>query len=139
MESATGADVQGLANGCKAFRQEYGVYPPEDGWLTELHGAGNAVVNHRRLVFVFPNTMSDAWGNPFVYRLPGTHNTNLFDLYSMGEDARSETGGNDRQPNAARLSAPVGDAGAVGPHRQLVETAAHQPGRDAMSGLVGQR
>jgi len=28
----------------------------------------------------------DPWGNDYIYRLPGTHNTSSYDLYSLGPD-----------------------------------------------------
>jgi hypothetical protein len=37
----------------------------------------------------------DPWGNDYIYRYPGRYKTNSFDLYSLGEDGRSTTGGND--------------------------------------------
>ncbi|MBU0759564.1 MAG: type II secretion system major pseudopilin GspG [Candidatus Omnitrophica bacterium] len=36
----------------------------------------------------------DAWGSPFVYVNPGTHNTYSYDLYSLGTDGKGD--GNDR-------------------------------------------
>ena len=37
----------------------------------------------------------DAWGRPFVYVVPGRHQPRSFDLYSLGADGKSATGGND--------------------------------------------
>ncbi len=37
----------------------------------------------------------DLWGNPYVYRSPGTQGTNAYEIYSMGADRRSKSGGND--------------------------------------------
>src|ERR1041384_350882 len=37
----------------------------------------------------------DAWDRDFVYVCPGVRNTNGFDLYSLGGDGVSKTGGND--------------------------------------------
>lgn len=39
--------------------------------------------------------VQDAWGHRFVYVVPGIHNTNAFDLYSLGEDGVSKSAGND--------------------------------------------
>ena len=38
---------------------------------------------------------SDLWGNRYVYRSPGVHGTNGYEIFSMGEDGRSKSGGND--------------------------------------------
>ena len=37
---------------------------------------------------------NDPWGNPYVYRYPGQHNTGSYDLYSYGPDGQ-EGGGDD--------------------------------------------
>jgi general secretion pathway protein G len=37
---------------------------------------------------------NDPWGNPYVYRYPGTHNPYSLDVFSMGPDGR-EGGGDD--------------------------------------------
>jgi general secretion pathway protein G len=37
----------------------------------------------------------DGWGHDFVYRCPGQHNTNRFDIYSYGRDGLSKSGGED--------------------------------------------
>ncbi len=38
---------------------------------------------------------SDPWGHQFIYLCPGKHNTNAFDVYSLGRDGMSTTGGAD--------------------------------------------
>ena len=84
-----------LSNACEAFRDAYGAYPPQDTWLAELQATGEAVVNRRGSPFVEPDTAHDAWGQAFVYRLPGRHNSDSFDLYSLGADGKTETDGDD--------------------------------------------
>lgn len=42
-----------------------------------------------------PQVSLDPWGEAIVYRYPGVHNTNGYDLYSMGADRLSITGGED--------------------------------------------
>lgn len=37
----------------------------------------------------------DPWGREYVYRYPGIHNTNSYDLYSTGGDETSKSGGDD--------------------------------------------
>jgi hypothetical protein len=38
----------------------------------------------------------DAWDHEFIYRNPGVHDTNnVYDLYSLGPDGISKSGGND--------------------------------------------
>ena len=42
-----------------------------------------------------PENLKDRWGRAFVYQCPGVHNTNTFDLYSLGPDGVSKSGGDD--------------------------------------------
>ena len=42
-----------------------------------------------------PHDLIDPWGHDYVYRCPGLHSTNGFDLYSCGRDGISATGGSD--------------------------------------------
>jgi general secretion pathway protein G len=35
--------------------------------------------------------LADEWGNGFVYRFPGTHNADWYDLWSLGPDGVSGT------------------------------------------------
>lgn len=42
-----------------------------------------------------PTIPLDPWGREYVYRYPGTHNTNSFDLYSTGADGISKSSGDD--------------------------------------------
>jgi general secretion pathway protein G len=36
----------------------------------------------------------DPWGKTYIYKFPGTHNTDSYDLYSLGKDGQ-EGGGDD--------------------------------------------
>ena len=40
---------------------------------------------------------TDPWARPYVYKYPGTHNTDSYDLYSLGKDGVE--GGNDNIAN----------------------------------------
>ena len=42
-----------------------------------------------------PKIPQDAWNHDYVYRYPGIHNTNGYDLYSCGYDGISKSGGED--------------------------------------------
>jgi type II secretion system protein G len=57
------------------------ITPPNDGSLTNWHGP-----------YLDPATApEDPWGHPYVYRFPGIHNTDSYDLYSPGLDDVSKT------------------------------------------------
>ena len=42
-----------------------------------------------------PKVPADTWGHDYMYRFPGVYNTNGFDLYSLGSDGISKSGGDD--------------------------------------------
>lgn len=42
-----------------------------------------------------PQIPLDVWGHDYVYRYPGIHHTNSYDLYSTGPDGASKSGGGD--------------------------------------------
>ena len=90
----TASNIRHLSDGCELFQEIYDVYPPQDTWLDELRGTSR-VVNRRRSVFVALKNVLDGWGNTFVYRFPGRHNPDSFDLYSLGADGKSQTDGDD--------------------------------------------
>src|SRR3989339_1938443 len=90
------ADVKMLSQACKAFQIVYGVYPPEKTWMSELRPDINAVINTNGLHFIEGGTKAiDPWDNPFVYKYPGKHNPDSFDLFSLGCDGITKTDGND--------------------------------------------
>jgi general secretion pathway protein G len=80
---------------CKAFKDEHGVFPAEETWFDELTGTHKAVINKRRIGWANLATTNDPWGNPYIYKCPGKHNTHSIDFYSRGRDGLSKTGGDD--------------------------------------------
>lgn len=38
--------------------------------------------------YIKPEALLDPWGEPFEYRIPGTHNPHAFDLWSKGPDGQ---------------------------------------------------
>ena len=90
----TAFHMRGLSDACESFRKQYDVYPPQNTWSAELQ-ATSTVVNRQRIPFVAPETALDGWGQGFVYRFPGRHNPDSFDLYSLGADGKTETDGED--------------------------------------------
>jgi general secretion pathway protein G len=69
--AAAKTDISNLDTAFDAFEVDTGRYPTV-----------------KRLV------LNDPWGNPYVYRCPGQHNTSGYDLYSFGPDGQ-EGGGDD--------------------------------------------
>lgn len=89
-------DIRRLSMSLDSFRYEYGIYPAPETWRTELVGTSNCTLNTHRIKFVeSEQDLVDRWGNAYVFIAPGIRNTNTFDLYSLGSDGRSASGGND--------------------------------------------
>jgi hypothetical protein len=63
----------------------------------------------------------DIWKNNYVYRCPGIHNTNAYDLYSCGFDGISVSGGEDLDDiNNWDPNSPHGGNDFALNHRQLI-------------------
>ncbi|MDB5320886.1 MAG: xcpT 11, partial [Phycisphaerales bacterium] len=62
----------------------------EEGLRALAERPGNAT--NWRAVLEAKDVQADPWGNPWVYRYPGSQNPDGFDLYSTGPDGRE---GND--------------------------------------------
>ena len=89
-------EIRAIAHAAKAFSLDYGKFPPNDLWLAELAHPSNAVVNTRRILYLEMDASgSDPWGKRYNYRSPGIHNTNGVDVWSVGLDGESKSGGGD--------------------------------------------
>ena len=94
--TATKADISAIATAMDTFEIDNGRYPTtEEGinallvqptGLTDWHGP-----------YIGKTSGNDPWGNPFIYKCPGEHNTDGFDLYSYGPDGQE--GGGDAIDN----------------------------------------
>jgi general secretion pathway protein G len=93
--SRTDYDIRSLAGSIESYRKEVGRLPsPEQYWI-ELQRAGFGYLNKT-------GPPSDAWGRPFVYRMPGKHGD--FDLLSYGLDGIDQDGGLDDISNWAGVN-----------------------------------
>src|SRR5678815_6173878 len=84
--SHTFHDIESLALALEMYHMDLGKYPdPHDYWLTL----------QRTNMWYFPEAgpLRDRWGQPLVYRVPGTHGA--FDLYSVGPDGIDNNGERD--------------------------------------------
>jgi len=65
--------------------------------------------------YVDPGVPKDPWGHDYIYVFPGKNNKQGFDLYSLGEDGKTATAGNDPDdinnwdPESGRSYYPRGD------------------------------
>ena len=89
------ADLAGMKTAFDLFAIDYGRYPTtSEGVAALLNCPTNIPTSKWRGPYLGRKPI-DSWGNAYVYRHPGIHNTNSFDLYSCGADGISKSGGND--------------------------------------------
>jgi len=93
LHNATEADVRQLDGAVMTFGLEHGRYPSQSEGLSLLvTGFPGETAKDSGYIKVL---RKDWWGRDYVYRFPSLHNTNGPDIYSLGEDGISKTGGND--------------------------------------------
>jgi general secretion pathway protein G len=95
--AAAKTDISMIDNALDLFEQDTGRYPSTDEGLRALTDAGSLPNWHGP--YIKRGVPNDPWGNPYVYRYPGQHNTSGADLFSMGPDGRE---GNDDITNWAQ-------------------------------------
>lgn len=90
-KTAAQTDISMLEGQIDIFEQDCGRFPSNDEGITALvQQPANAP--KWKGPYIKRGVPKDPWGNPYVYRYPGTHNPNGYDLYSTGPDGRE---GND--------------------------------------------
>jgi general secretion pathway protein G len=88
---ATKTQISSIKGALDMFEQDNGHFPQNDEGLRALvEKPSSNAAGWKKYLETMP---VDGWGNPFVYRIPGT-NGKEFDIISYGPDAR-EGGGDD--------------------------------------------
>ena len=95
MHGSCFASLRQLDGALEVFRVEHDRYPTQAEGLSALANRPADIPAEKWSAYL-KEVYRDPWGNDYVYRYPGIHNTNSFDLYSLGENGRSKTGGNDQ-------------------------------------------
>jgi len=91
--TAASVDVANIELALDAFEVDCGRHPTtEEGLRALLEQPSNA--NRWKGAYLKKGMPKDPWGNPYVYRCPGQHNADGYDLYSFGPDGQ-EGGGDD--------------------------------------------
>jgi general secretion pathway protein G len=90
-DAAAKTDISSLETAIDAFEVDCGRFPSSEEGLSALVTAPSGVQNWRG-PYIKRDIPKDPWGAPYVYKFPGTHNVNGYDLYSTGPDGRE---GND--------------------------------------------
>jgi len=95
-KTAAKADIDAnLSNTLDLYETDNGVYPTTEQGLAALVSLPTSppVPKKWKGPYLKKKTFNDPWGNPYVYRFPGTH-SNDYDLFSMGPNG-VEGGGDD--------------------------------------------
>ena len=84
---AAKADIQGgLALAIDLFEADNGHYPAQLQDLLKDPGASNW-----RGPYLKKGISKDPWGSGYIYHTPGSHNTEAYDLFSVGPDRKEGT------------------------------------------------
>ena len=85
----TGArtDIANIETALDTFELDCGRYPSNEEGLRALLEQPSGAAGWKG-PYLKRGTPKDPWLNPYVYRCPGQHNTNGFDLSSLGPDGQ---------------------------------------------------
>lgn len=86
-EDITRTKIAGFETPLLKYRIDTGSYPTTQEGLNALISApANKGSRWKGPYLKDGEQPTDAWGNPFHYRYPGTRNTGSYDLWSLGPD-----------------------------------------------------
>ena len=87
-KQAAKADIDGgISLALDLYEVDNGQYPGKlDELVTKPSGAPNW-----KGPYLKKGVPKDPWGTEYVYRIPGTHNSSSYDLYSLGRDKQENT------------------------------------------------
>lgn len=89
-ETAAKTDISNIGTSIDAFEIDTGRFPSnEEGLAALLQQPANLTGWHGP--YLNRGLPKDPWGNPYLYKFPGQHNTSGYDLYSTGPDGREGT------------------------------------------------
>ena len=87
------ADVATMESAIDQYRLQNGDYPPTlDALYTKPSGADLPNWNGPYIKKPVP---ADPWDRPYLYVIPGQHNPDSYDLYSLGRDGKEGGTGTD--------------------------------------------
>jgi len=90
--TAAKTDISAIDGALDAFEVDNGRYPSNEEGLGALIAPPSGLQNWHGPYLKRSNVPVDPWGNAYVYRFPGSHNANGYDLFSNGPDGHE---GND--------------------------------------------
>lgn len=86
--SAAKADVSELENAAERFYVHMDRYPTMDEGLKVLVDPPTGEDGKKWRGPYIKQLRNDPWGNPYQYRVPGTHHPTSFDIWSRGADGQ---------------------------------------------------
>jgi general secretion pathway protein G len=87
--SFPGYDIAAFKVALDTFQEDTGHYPEGKAGLSQLLWQPAGETNwHGPYLDKLPK---DPWGHDYAYECPGKHNSNSFDLFSLGPDGRAGT------------------------------------------------
>jgi general secretion pathway protein G len=94
MRAAT--DIATISTVLEMYKMDTGDYPTQSQGLAALSTKPEGVDSSLWYgPYLEKGAPKDPWGNDYVYVIPGKHSREGFDVYSLGRDGESTTGGND--------------------------------------------
>lgn len=93
--TATRTDFYHIEATLNVYRTDCGKYPTTSEGIVALIVCPTNIPSTRWHGPYLNAVPQDLWHHDYVYRYPGIHNTNGFDIYSCGYDGISKTGGDD--------------------------------------------
>lgn len=92
-QAATKSQIAIFSNALSVYEIDNGAYPTTAQGLDALRNkpAGNPEPKGWKRAYLDKDVPLDPWGNPYIYRSPGTRNADGYDLLSVGADGREGT------------------------------------------------
>ena len=81
-------EIGSLKTALEMYTIDIGNYPTTEQGLNALWSAPSPAPPNWSGPYIGSPSFEDPWGNPYVYRQPGTHTGYDYDLYSMGKDGK---------------------------------------------------
>jgi general secretion pathway protein G len=90
--TAAKIDIADINSALNIFQRDCGRYPTTEEGLAALVKRPPAIPPAQWRGRYLQIVAVDPWGRPYVYERPGFHNTNAYDVYSLGPNGK---GGNE--------------------------------------------
>ena len=89
------SDIKSIRTALQTYQSTNGFYPTTEQGLQALVSRPSVDPVPERWFKFMESVPKDPWASPYVYRCPGTKNTDSYDLFSAGPDRTPDTGDDD--------------------------------------------